>query len=114
MKTRNIATAIALTFAFAGGAYAAQPVYEPDNTPFQGVYGQDEANAPTRAQVVAQLQQAKAAGVATFGEADDTPFAPVADDGVTRTQVAQEVRDAGGPAIAFGDPDNEPFQGSRG
>jgi hypothetical protein len=113
MKTRNIVTAIALTFAFAGGAYAGTPVGEPDNTPFQGVYGQDQAQAPTRGQIVAELQQAKANGVATFGEADDTPFTPVADDGVTRAQIAQEVAQTPG-ATAFGEPNNTPFQPVRG
>src|SRR3546814_17142073 len=69
MKT--LATALFVSMGLlSAGAYAASPNIEPNNVPFQGVYGQADANAPTRAQVQADLAQAKAAGLVTFGEQD--------------------------------------------
>jgi len=56
----------------------------------------------TRAQVVAELQQARAAGLVTFGEIDE-PATQVATSPVTRAQVHAEAvqANAQGP-VAFG------------
>ncbi|OZI52631.1 DUF4148 domain-containing protein [Bordetella genomosp. 4] len=67
MKTLTSALLVSMSL-LSAGAYAASPNIEPNNVPFQGVYGQVDANAPTRAQVVADLAQAKAAGLVTYGE----------------------------------------------
>jgi hypothetical protein len=106
MKTKLIAASIIASFALIGAAQAS-PNSEPDNTPFQGVYAQNDTGA-SRAQVAADLAQARAAGIATFGESDNAPFTAQADTGVSRAQVAAQT---GAPAIAFGDIDNVPFQG---
>lgn len=57
MKTLASLLLISATFAGAN-VYAASPNIEPNNVPFQGVYGHVDANAPTRAQIVAELQAA--------------------------------------------------------
>jgi hypothetical protein len=95
-----------LSFALIGGAQAAQ-LSEPDNTPFQGVYGQNEASV-TRAQVQAELQQARANGQTALGDTDNTPFAAVAGSDNGNTQVAAQAQGSS----TFGDPDNVPFQGA--
>lgn len=109
MKT--LATTLMLSFALIGGAAQASvsSVGDPDNTPFQGVYGQNEADAPSYAQVQSQLQQAKADGVLTFGDRDNLPFHAVAEGSPNSTQVAADSQAVGG--VAFGDSDNTPFQG---
>lgn len=88
MKT--LASLLLISATFAGtSAYAASPNSEPNNVPFQGVYGQADANAPTRAQIVAELQAAKAAGQVTFGEIDE-PATQFAASTLTRGQVRAE------------------------
>jgi Tfp pilus assembly protein FimT len=106
MKTKLIAASIIASFALIGAAQAS-PNSEPDNTPFQGVYSQNDTGA-SRAQVVADLAQARTAGIATFGESDNAPFTAQADTGVTRAQVAAQIGDT---SLAFGDTNNVPFQG---
>jgi hypothetical protein len=106
MKTKLIVASLISTFALIGAAQAT-PRGDTDNTPFQGVYSQNDSSV-TRAQVVADLQAARANGVATFGDSDNAPFVAQADNGVSRAQVAAEISQ---PAIAFGDSDNVPFQG---
>ncbi|ARP84819.1 DUF4148 domain-containing protein [Bordetella genomosp. 9] len=111
MKAKTIATALILSFAAIGAAQAGTPRGDIDNTPFQGVYGQDD-NGVSRAQVVAELQQARAAGLTGNSEPDNTPFTAQADNGVSRAQVAAEVQAGNGSShVAFGDPDNAPFEG---
>src|SRR3546814_15133814 len=88
MKTPPSLLLISATFA-GTTAYAASPNLEPNNVPFQGVYGQVDANAPTRAQIVAELQAAKAAGLVTFGDIEE-PATQVAASTVTREQVRAE------------------------
>jgi len=66
MKT--LATALMLSLGLLSAGAQAAPNAEPNNLPYQGVYGQTDANAPTRAQVQAELAQAKANGQYTFGE----------------------------------------------
>jgi uncharacterized protein with FMN-binding domain len=106
MKTKLIIASLIASFAVIGAAQAS-PNSEPDNTPFQGVYAQKDGGV-TRAQVVAELQQARANGLTALGESDNAPFVAQADNGVSRAQVASEVSK---PAVAFGDTDNVPFQG---
>lgn len=114
MKVKTIATALILSFAAIGAAQAGQtPRGDSDNQPFQGVYGQDQASA-SRDQVVAELQQARAAGLAgNNGDIDNAPFAAQNDSGVTRAQVASNIGHANTATdIAFGDTDNQPFEGA--
>jgi hypothetical protein len=88
MKT--LASLLLISATFAGTtAYAASPNLEPNNVPFQGVYGHVDANAPTRAQIIAELQAAKAAGQVTFGDIDE-PVTQLAHSTVTREQVRAE------------------------
>lgn len=92
MKTLTSALLVSMSL-LSAGAYAASPNIEPNNVPFQGVYGQVDANAPTRAQVVADLAQAKAAGLVSFGE-EDYPPQVSATSGKTREQVRAELAEA--------------------
>jgi hypothetical protein len=101
-----ILSALISSFALIGAAQAS-PNSEPDNTPFQGVYAQNDSGV-TRAQVLASLQQARANGVSTFGDSNNAPFVAQADTGLTRAQVMAQITT---PAIAFGDSNNVPFQG---
>jgi hypothetical protein len=112
MKTRTLSLGVAaLSFALMGAAHAGPAGFgDTDNQPFQGVYGASEGHSLSRAEVVQQLQQAKAAGYQTVAELNATPFQAGADSNVTRAQVAQQV-DAAPGATAFGDPNNQPFQG---
>lgn len=112
MKTRILSLGIAtLSFALLGAAHAGPAgLGDPNNQPFQGVYGASEGRTLTRAEVVQQLQQAKAAGYQTVAELDATPYQAAPDSNVTRAQVAQQVNAIPG-ATAFGDPNNQPFQG---
>lgn len=110
MKAKTIVSAVILSFAAIGAAQAANS--EPNNVPFQGVYGQAD-NAVSRAQVVAELQQARAAGLTGNRELNNVPFTAQADTGVTRAQVVADI-DRGNTVtqLAFGDSDNVPFQGA--
>lgn len=113
MKVKTIATAFVLSFAAIGAAQAQTPRGDSDNQPFQGVYGQDQASA-SRSQVLAELEQARAAGLTgNNGDIDNVPFAAQQDSGVTRAQVAANVDHRNSTTdIAFGDIDNQPFQGA--
>jgi hypothetical protein len=110
MKAKTIVSALILSFAAIGAAQAANS--EPDNQPFQGVYGQT-ANNVSRAQVVAELQQAHQAGLTGNADSDNAPFTAQADTGVSRAQVVADI-DRGNTvtSVAFGDSDNQPFQGA--
>ncbi|HYG45136.1 MAG TPA: DUF4148 domain-containing protein [Bordetella sp.] len=93
MKT--LATALLVSMGLlSAGAYAATPNIEPNNVPFQGVYGHVDSNAATRAQVQADLAQAKAAGLVTFGEQDYPAVQVSTAAGKTRQQVRDELADA--------------------
>ena len=107
MKT--IATSLIVSFALIGAAQAASPVGDIDNVPFQGVYGQADSST-SRAQVQAELQQAKTEGLVARGDLDNVPFTAQADSGVSRAQVAADAAQTPG-ATAFGDLNNVPFQG---
>lgn len=89
MKTLASLLLISATFVGAS-AYAASPNIEPNNLPFQGVYGQVDTGAPTRSQVLAELQTAKAAGLVLHGNIEE-PALPAADLTLTREQVHAEV-----------------------
>ncbi len=112
MKNRILSlSAAALSFAVLGAAHAAPAGFgDTNNQPFQGVYGASESHELTRAEVVEQLRQAKAAGYQTVAESNAIPFQASPDSNVTRAQVAQQVNAAPG-ATAFGDSNNQPFQG---
>ncbi|ARP84799.1 DUF4148 domain-containing protein [Bordetella genomosp. 9] len=107
MKAKTIVSALILSFAAIGAAQAATPRGDIDNTPFQGVYGQADDGA-SRAQVLAELQQARAAGLTGNGDVDNAPFLAQADSGVSRAQVVSNI---GHDDMAFGDLNNQPFQG---
>ena len=101
MKTLASLLLISATFAGAN-AFAASPNVEPNNVPFQGVYGQVDATAPTRAQIVADLQAAQAAGQVTFGDIEE-PALPAADPTLTFEQVhAEAVATRENGPVAFG------------
>ncbi|ALM83873.1 DUF4148 domain-containing protein [Bordetella sp. N] len=111
MKTRTLSLGVAaLSFALMGAAHAGPAGFgDLNNQPFQGVYGAAEGHSLTRAEVVQQLQQAKAAGYQTVAELDAAPFQAASESNVSRAQVAQDNSAPG--ATAFGDYDNQPFQG---
>ncbi len=90
MKTLASAVLVSLA-ALSAGAYASQNI-EPNNIPFQGVYSQSDSSA-TRAQVAADLQQAKAGGQYTFGELDYPPVQASAVS-LSRGQVKAELAQA--------------------
>ncbi len=72
MKVLSGVIAVSLAL-IAGGAQAASPVGDSDNVPFQGVYGQADEGV-SRAQVQADLQQAKANGLSVIGDEDNSAF----------------------------------------
>lgn len=83
-------------------AYAADNI-EPNNVPFQGVYGQQE-QGKTRAQVQAELAQAKAQGLVAFGESEQPAAFAQTPSTATRAQVQQELSQArGNGSVTFGD-----------
>ncbi|WP_144630619.1 DUF4148 domain-containing protein [Bordetella genomosp. 13] len=75
MKT--IASTLILAASLIGAAAHAADNVEPNDTPFQGVYGQQEHASKTRAQVQAELAAARAQGQLTFGEADQPAYTGV-------------------------------------
>jgi hypothetical protein len=105
MTIKTITTAVVLSLGLIGAAQAGTPRGDTDNTPFQGVYGQVDNAALTRAQVQAQLGQARAAGQVAVSESDNAPFTAQAEGTVSNAQVAVENDQD------FGDSDNVPFQG---
>jgi len=98
MKTLVSAAMISMTMM--GAAYAAEPSGELDYPP-----AVEQTSALTRAQVVAELQAARAAGQVTFGETEQAA-APVASSTLTRAQVQAEAAEARAHgAYAFGELD---------
>ncbi|WP_157792849.1 DUF4148 domain-containing protein [Bordetella genomosp. 8] len=110
MKIQTIVSSVALSLSLAlvAGAQAGTPRGDTDNVPFQGVYGQVDNGATSRDQVVAQLQQARAAGLTGNDDVDNAPFTAQAD-----APSAPAIAQSGGVHgdVAFGDIDNQPFQG---
>jgi hypothetical protein len=85
MKNVTSALILAASLAsFGASAFAAAPMFPsaPKST-----------SSLTRAQVLAELQQAKAAGQVTFGE-NDVPTAVASSSNVTRAQVEAEAANA--------------------
>ncbi|CAB3693339.1 hypothetical protein LMG3431_04993 [Achromobacter pestifer] len=72
MKTFATTVILSLAALGAGSAYASTNT-EPNNVPFQGVYG-TKSDGPTRAQVQAELAAAKAAGKVSNVEPNATPY----------------------------------------
>ena len=88
MKTLTAALLVSTTV-LSAGAYAHKPYYvEPNNVPFQGVYGQSDDGA-SRAQVNEELAQAKAQGLVSNVEPNDVPFQGVYGGGNNAAHVAQ-------------------------
>ncbi|ANN75734.1 DUF4148 domain-containing protein [Bordetella flabilis] len=109
MKVQTIVSSIAVSFALVAGAQAGTPRGDINNTPFQGVYGQNDSSSVTREQVAADLQQARANGVVLFGDSDNVPFAAQAS--TPNVPAAQIDPKSVHGDVAFGDIDNQPFQG---
>ncbi|SAI69909.1 Uncharacterised protein [Bordetella ansorpii] len=84
MKT--IASTLILAASLIGASAHAADNVEPNDTPFQGVYGQQDQAGKTRAQVQAELADARAQGLLTFGEADQPAYTGV-DTTPNRAQV---------------------------
>jgi len=78
-----LATSVIGANAFAGNYYV-----EPNNVPFQGVYGQADSSV-SRAQVQAELAAAKAAGLTQVGETTVLPR--VQTSNLSREQVQAEL-----------------------
>lgn len=111
MKTLTAAVLVSMTM-LSAGAYAASPNIEPNNVPFQGVYGQTDANAPTRAQIQEELAQAQAAGLVSFGENDYPREQARPHTGKTRAEVRLELSQAKASGqYSFGELD---YMGSAG
>jgi hypothetical protein len=110
MKVQTLISSVAISFALVAGAHAGTPRGDSDNTPFQGVYGQNDSNTASRDQVVAELQQARAAGLTgNNGDIDNAPFTAQA-SGAPATPSQAEADSVHG-SVVFGDIDNQPFQG---
>jgi len=105
-----LTSTLILSFAMIGAAHAATPRGDTNNEPFQGVYGQ-QSSTVTRAQVQAELREARANGLPAVSESNNMTFMSKPGTGVTRAQIAAEARETPG-ATAFGDPNNEPFSAS--
>jgi len=93
MKMLSSAVLATMTV-LSASAYAASPNIEPNNIPFQGVYGQHDADAPTRAQVMTELEQAKAAGLVTFSNLDYPPVQSASASDKSREQVREELAES--------------------
>lgn len=73
-EMKILASAVVVSLAMiAGAAQAATPRGDSDNVPFQGTYGQADEGV-SRAQVQAELEQAKANGLSTIGDIDNAAF----------------------------------------
>ncbi|CAB3906984.1 MAG: DUF4148 domain-containing protein [Achromobacter sp.] len=111
---KTLASALLMSLAaLSAGAYAGQNV-EPNDMPFQGVYG-TPYEGPTRAQVQADLATAKIAGQVSNVEPNDMPFQGVygaPQSGLTRTQVRADLAAAKAAGQVSGvEPDDTPFAG---
>ncbi|WP_144641220.1 DUF4148 domain-containing protein [Bordetella genomosp. 13] len=72
MKTLNAAALVISATLLGASAYAAGNA-EPDNTPLQGAYGQQSADATSRAAVQADLALWQRAGMDRFYRGQNTP-----------------------------------------
>jgi len=113
MKTFAAALLMSTTV-LSAGAYASSNV-EPNNVPFQGVFGQRD-DSVSRAQVAQELAQAKAQGQVSNVEPNNVAFqgAYGQDESIakTRAQVRAELADAKAHGLVSNvEPNNVPFQG---
>jgi hypothetical protein len=95
---KSIATALFIASALLTGAAqaAGSSVGDSDNTPFQGVYGQNESQSVSRAQVQADLAQAKATGAYTFGDVNNTVYQQVSEQATQQASKPVTVSVGGG------------------
>ena len=106
MKTITTALFVSASL-LASGAYASPPADTPDG----GSPASFQSTSVNRANVIAELQQAKANGEVAYAEAD-APFQSVAASGASRAQIAAAAAQArANGQISFGESDNQPFQG---
>ncbi|ARP93909.1 DUF4148 domain-containing protein [Bordetella genomosp. 13] len=117
MKTLTAALMMSATLLTAGAQAADN--FEPNNTPFQGVYGQDDSSAASRAQVQAELSQARSQGLTSNVEPNNQPYqgvyASAESIGKTRAQVKAELADAKARGLVSNvEPNDVPFQGVYG
>jgi len=105
---RTIASALFVSASLlASGAYASTPA----DTPEGGSPATFQTSSVSRANVVADLHQARANGEIASAEAD-APFQAVAASGATRAEVAAAAAQARANGQAsFGEANNRPFQG---
>lgn len=107
MKTLTRALLLSMAV-LSAGAYASDNV-EPNNVPFQGVYGHVDTDAPTRAQIAAELAQAKKNGTYTFGENDYPPTQISPASGKSHEHVRAELAQAkANGQYSFGELDYPP------
>ncbi|AZS81309.1 MULTISPECIES: DUF4148 domain-containing protein [Achromobacter] len=111
---KTLATALMLSIAaLSAGAYASENT-EPNDVPFQGVYG-TPYEGPTHAQVQTELVAAKAAGLVSNVEPNDVPFQGVygaPQSGKTRAQVQAELATAKAAGLVSNvEPNDMPFAG---
>jgi hypothetical protein len=102
MKAKTIATSLIFSFALIGAAQAT-PRGDTDNTPFQGVYSQNDSSANS-SQALADTHQ-NALVASAVGDSDNAPFMAQTD---SATPVSSDV---GSSPAMLGDSDNTPFQG---
>ena len=114
MKALTV-TAAALAMSTLIGASAYADNVEPNDTPFQGVYGQQDHGSATRAQIESDLAQARANGLVSNVEPNDQPFQAVAQTepaGKTRDQVMADLAQARARGLVSNvEPNDLPFQG---
>ncbi|AUA56768.1 Uncharacterised protein [Achromobacter spanius] len=111
---KTLATALMLSFAaLSAGAYASENT-EPNNVPFQGVYG-TPYEGPTRAQIQAELAEARTAGLVSNVEPNNVPFQGVygtPHTGKTRADVQAELATAKAAGLVSNvEPNDMPFAG---
>jgi len=106
---KTLAAALMMSAGLLSAAAYAGSNVDPDNVPFQGVYGQNDSGV-TRAQVRAELAQAKAQGLVSNVDPDNVPFQAAADNGPTRAQVRADLAQARAEGLVTNvEPDNVPF-----
>lgn len=109
---KTLAAALMMSAGLLSAAAYAGSNVEPDDVPFQGVYGQNDSGL-TRAQVQAELAQAKSAGLVSNVEPDDVPFQGVygsASSGLTRAEVRAELAQAKAAGLVSNvEPNDTPF-----
>ncbi|AOB32778.1 hypothetical protein AKI39_21620 [Bordetella sp. H567] len=113
MKIKTIACIVS-SFTAIGGAHAAGTWNMSSTAPFPGVYGRIESS-PSRAQVQAELQQARAAGLLSNGDMDNVPFDGIYGRGghliISGKGRGEPLHARAAGSTGNEDIDNEPFHG---